>query len=194
MKFSKKPIDKNNSLDQNTNSNREILFFKNNNFLQKNCVKSSKKLCLFGFLDGRKNEESKKSYDSSFKIYQEVLEKNTNKPYNFGWVNSTCQENFSSVFNINSGSLPNLIGYIPSRDVYASLLGSFETENIDSFLDTVIRGKANFYKIQKEKVILEDIKCEEIQEIQENLEEDEILKEILEEERKKRVRKTKEIR
>lgn len=125
-------------------------------------------------------------------IYKNFQKKHINKPYNFGWVNATCQENFSTKFNVNLGSLPNLIAYVPSRDVYAMLVGTFEMENLDIFIDKVIRGQANWSKIDKKIIKLDDIKCEEIKEIVENLEDDEILKEILEEERIKREEAEKE--
>jgi hypothetical protein len=120
------------------------------------------------------------------KIYKEIFTKNSNKLYNFGWVNATCHESFSAVFNVNSASLPNIIAYIPSREVYTSLVGTYDLENIESFIDKVIKGKASFYKISKQQLKMPEIKCEEIKEIAENFEEDEIVKEILEEERKKR--------
>jgi len=120
------------------------------------------------------------------KIYKEIYGKHTNKPYNFGWVNATCHESFSALFNVNSASLPNIIAYIPSRDVYTGLVGTFDLENIEEFVGNVIRGKANFYRISKDQIKMPDVKCEEIRDITENLEEDEILKEILEEERKKK--------
>lgn len=121
------------------------------------------------------------------KIYKQIHSENLNKPYNFGWLNATCYESLSSVFNVNSASLPNLIAYIPSRDVYTGLVGTFDLENIEDFVDKVIKGKANFYKISKDQIKMQDdVKCEEIKDIAENLEDDEILKEILEEERKKR--------
>lgn len=137
-------------------------------------------------MDGRQNESSQKTFENSMNIYKEILKKNNNKPYEFGWVNATCYESFSSLFNINSASLPNLVAYVPSRDVYAGLVGTFDLENVEDFVDKVIKGKANFYKIQKQNIKIDYVKCEEIKEINENLEEDEILKEILEEERKKR--------
>lgn len=137
-------------------------------------------------MDAKENEASEKSFENSMKIYKEILNKNINKPYNFGWLNATCHETFAGIFNVNSASLPNLIAYIPSREVYTSLIGTFDEENIEAFIDKVIKGKASFYKVSKDSIKMEDIKCEEIKEIAENLEDDEILKEILEEERKKR--------
>jgi len=167
-------------------------FVGNNTSLEKTCLNTNKKLCLLGFFDGKENEASKKSFEDSMTIFKDFQKKHINKPYNFAWVNATCQENFSSKFNVNLGSLPNLIAYIPSRDVYAMLIGTFEMENLDIFIDKVIRGQANFGRMDKKIIKLDDIKCEEIKEFVENLEDDEILKEILEEERIKREQAEKE--
>lgn len=165
---------------------KELELISSNKSLEDLCVKTNKKLCVIAFLDAKENEASKKSYENSMKIYKDIHLKHSNKPYNFGWVNATCHETFSSLFNVNSASLPNLIAYVPSREVYTGLVGTFDLENIEDFIDKVIKGKANFYRINKDSIKMPDIKCEEIKEIAENLEEDEILKEILEEERKKR--------
>ena len=171
---------------------QEIEYVNNNELLEKLCLTTNKKLCLLGFFDGKENESSKNSFDNSMKIYKDFQKKHYNKPYNFGWVNATCQENFSSKFNVNLGSLPNLIAYIPSRDVYAMLVGTFEMENLDIFINKVIKGQANFSRMEKKFVRLDDIKCEEIKEFEENLEDDEILKEILEEQRIKKEQAEKE--
>jgi hypothetical protein len=178
----------------NSNENKEgvIEFIDNDNSLKNICTETNKKLCLLSFFDGKVNELSKKSFEKSMNIFKDFQKKHINKPYNFAWVNATCQENFSTKFNVNLGSLPNLIAYIPSREVYTMLIGTFEMENLDIFIDKVVRGQSNFSKMEKKLIKLDDIKCEEIKEFSENLEDDEILKEILEEERKKREQAEKE--
>ena len=120
------------------------------------------------------------------KILEEVLNKNNNKPYSFGWINATCHDSLSNNFNINNESLPNLVVYVPSKDVYVSLLGSYDVENINYFIERIMQGKVHFNRIDREKIKLPPLKCEEIKEYNENLEEDEVLKELLEEEKLKR--------
>ncbi len=141
---------------------------------------------MFGFLDGRTNKHSKKNFENSAKVLEDVYNKNVNKPYSFGWINTTCHENFSNVFNVNAEQTPTLVVYIPSIDSYTTLFGSFNVENIDNFIDKVIHGKTSLYKVDREKVIIPTVKCEKIVEYTENLEEDEVLKEYLDDQKRKK--------
>ena len=95
----------------------------------------------------------------------------------------------ASNLNINTESLPNLVVYVPSKDLYASLIGTFDDETINGFLDKVVQGRVNLVSIEKIKMELMEKKCEEIKEMAayvEDSEDDEILREIIEEEKKKR--------
>ena len=58
----------------------DINFLSNNKKIKDECLKSKKKLCIFGFLDGRYKRDSKKSFRNSIRILEEVLNKNENKP------------------------------------------------------------------------------------------------------------------
>lgn len=76
--------------------------------------------------------------------------------------------------------------YVPSKDVYANLIGTFDEENILFFIDRIIQGKVPLKPISKQQVSLQDIKCEELKEQADNVDDDDLLKELIEEERKKR--------
>lgn len=165
---------------------RDLEFFQDNKKLKEECLKANKKLCVFGLLDGRINKQSQKSFENSFKILENVLNKHQNKPYSFGWVNATCHEHFASTFNIYPESIPNIVFYIPNKDLFARFFGSFDVENINNFIEKVIQGKIHLNKIKKENVKIPAIRCEDIKEYNENLEEDEVLKEFLDEQKRKR--------
>jgi hypothetical protein len=141
---------------------------------------------LLGFLDGRTNKNSIKSFEESIKTLEEANVASSKRPISFNWVNATCQHEFSTNFGIDVGSLPNLVIYVPSRDVYANFIGTFDLESINEFIDRIIQGRASLHKITKEKVVLVDRKCEDIKEVQESEEDDELLREIIAEEMKKR--------
>ena len=96
------------------------------------------------------------------------------------------QHELAGSLNINIESLPNLIAYVPSKDIYASLIGTFDEESILNFIDRVMAGKVPMVNIKKETLNFADRKCEEIFEVTESSEDDELLREIIEEERKKR--------
>lgn len=140
------------------------------------------------------NQSSQKSFENSVNILEQVLNKNAKKPFAFGWVNATCHEHFSNTFNINSDQIPTLVIYVPSRDSFTTLVGSYDVENINGFIDKVIRGKVVFSKVDRELVKLPAVKCEEIREYNESFEDDEILKEILEEQKGKREEQEREMK
>jgi hypothetical protein len=80
--------------------------------------------------------------------------------------------------------LPNIALYIPHKDLFANLIGTYDTENILFFAERAIIGKVPLNTVKK--LTLPDKRCEDIKEKpQENLEDDEILREMIEE-RKKR--------
>lgn len=88
---------------------------------------------------------------------------------------------------MNLESLPSLAVYIPSKKIYSTLVGTFDLENIMSYIQNVINGKTSLYNLDPNSIAIKDIKCEELkEEVQESTEDDEILREIIEEERKKR--------
>ena len=128
-----------------------------------------------------------KSFDNGMKALDKLLIDDKTKPFTFGWVNATCQNEFITKMNVNVESLPNLVVYVPHKELYANLIGTFDYENILFFLENTLKGRVPLNSLNKNELTLKDIKCEDIKEkVDENLEEDEILKEIIEEERKKR--------
>ena len=180
--------------DKNKDSNlskgkiTDISYINDNKNLEEFLNSYGKKIYFIGFFDGKENNSSKKLFNKSYDIYEDIKNKNNEKPLNFGWINATCQERFSSIFNINEYSLPNLIAFIPSKSVYAILSGNFETENLQNFIEKLIRGQINLYQYDKKLITLDKINCEEIIENKEFLIEGEdlIIKEVLEEDRIKR--------
>ncbi len=165
---------------------KDVAFFSNTEDLELNCLQS-KKLCVIGLLDGRTNQDSIKSFDNGMKVLDKLLIDDKTKPFTFGWVNATCQNEFITKMNTNAESLPNIVVYIPHKELYANLIGTFDYENILFFLENTLRGRVPLNNLTKKELTLKDIKCEDIKErVQENLEDDEILREIIEEERRKR--------
>ena len=93
----------------------------------------------------------------------------------------------SSKFGINIESLPSIIIYSYSKDVYANLVGTFSEDDMTELVNKAVSGRINFQRIQKDNAILQDIKCETIQPfVNTDDDDDEIMKELLAEERKKR--------
>ena len=178
-------FEKGNNNEENTNIEVKIDFLNNTNDLITSC--SKKKLCMIAFFDMRNNNEDIiKKFNETYKIYEEVSKKSSKRPISFAYINATCQSEFSSKFNIDVGSLPNLVIYSYNKDVYSNLIGTFTVEDISEFITKTVSGRVNFQKIQKENAFLQDINCELIHEEKMEDDDDDIMKEIIEEEKKKR--------
>ena len=162
----------------------EITFIQTTDDLVKTC--SKKKLCVIGFFDMRPNEESKAKFEENFKIFKNFTELSKKRPTSFGYINATCQEEFTSKFGINIESLPSIIIYSYSKDVYANLVGTFSEDDMTELVNKAVSGRINFQRMQKDNAVLQDIKCETIQPFVESDDDDDIMKEILAEEQRKR--------
>lgn len=132
-----------------------------------------------------------KEFDKHFKSFEDVGNKKLAKNIEFGWVNATCQTGFSAHFNAEVDNLPGAIAILPEVDKYAIMFGSFEHDNILSFVERVLNGKMPLDTFDNEKIYLRNsINCFEIQEeefFESDREDYAILKEIKEEAVKKRI-------
>jgi hypothetical protein len=162
----------------------EITFIQTTKELEETCTK--KKLCIIGFFDMRPGDLYQKNFEDNFKIFQNFTEMSKKRPTTFGYINATCQEEFSSKFGINVESLPSIIVYSYSKDVYANLVGSFIEDDMNELVNKAVSGRINFQRIQKDNAILQDIKCETIQPYVESDDDDDIMRELLDEEKRKR--------
>ena len=163
----------------------KIVFIQNTKDLVDTCTK--KKLCIIGFFDMRANEESQKKFNESFAIFKNFTEVSKKRPTTFGYVNATCQEEFTSKFGVNIESLPSVIIYSYQKDVYSNLVGTFSVEDMSELITKTISGRINFQRMQKDNAVLQDIKCETIQPyVNTDDDDDDIMKELLAEEKKKR--------
>jgi len=67
------------------------------------------------------------------------------------------------------------------------LIGIFDSERIMTLMENFLLGKVQLSKLSSNSIDFKSIKCEELQEkVSETSDNDEILKEIIEEEKKKR--------
>ena len=162
----------------------EIDFIQTTKDLENTC--SKKKLCIIGFFDMRPGDMYAQNFEEKFKIFKNFTELNKKRPTSYGYVNATCQEEFSSKFGINIESLPSIIIYSYSKDVYTNLVGRFSEDDMTELLNKAVSGRINFQRMQKDNAVLQDIKCETIQPFVESDDDDDIMKEILAEEQRKR--------
>ena len=162
----------------------EISFIQTTKDLENTCTK--KKLCIIGFFDMRPGDMYPKNFEDNFKIFKNFTELSKKRPTSFGYVNATCQEEFSSKFGINIESLPSIIIYSYTKDVYTNLVGRFSEDDMSELLNKAVSGRINFQRMQKDNAVLQDIKCETIQPFVESDDDDDIMQEIIAEEKRKR--------
>ena len=131
-------------------------------------------------------------FDRHLKTFEHVANSKLTKHYEFGWVNATCQTNFSSHFDAAPENLPMVIAYLPKNKKYVKMFASYERENISIFLERVIQGNTALLDFDNERMYLRNnLNCQEIFEEQnfksdrEEMDED-IVKEMLAEAQRKR--------
>ena len=136
----------------------------------------------------RPGENYQKNFEENFEIFKNFTEVSKKRPTSFGYINATCQEEFSSKFGINLESLPSIIIYSYTKDAYANLVGGFNEEDMTELINKAVSGRINFQRMQKNNAILQDIKCETIQPyvVTDDDDDDDIMKELLAEEKRKR--------
>ena len=118
----------------------DINFISNNKDFKKICNENVK-LCLLSLLDGRTNKESAEAFDKYFSLFEESANKKMNKNIQYGWVNATCQYNFTKQFDLDIDNLPIVLAYVPKSNKYALMYSSFEEDNINYFVESVVNGK-----------------------------------------------------
>lgn len=87
---------------------------------------------------------------------------------------------------MNSESLPSAVVYVPSKKLFTNFVGTFEEESLSSYLDRVMQGKVAFNNIDESKLRFSDTPCENKREVVSSDADDELLREIIEEEKRKR--------
>ena len=70
--------------------------------------------------------------------------------------------------------------------MFANFIGTFEQDNLLSFIDKVLQGKVALNKIDQSKLKFSSTPCESIKESSGSDSDDELLREIIEEEKIKR--------
>jgi len=144
-------------------------------------------------LDGRVKKESKKSFKNSIRILEEVLNKKENKPFYFAWVNATCETEFTEKFHVDLNGIPNIAVYVPQKNIFTNLIGSFDSENINNLIQKTLNGKVHLNKINFSDARIKEKKCKEIKEYDEtSFDDDEILMEMKEDIKKKKIEEEKE--
>jgi hypothetical protein len=184
-----------NTKDSGIKKEKKTLIQVNNySNLEKECL-NKRKACFIALLDGKKNPNSEANFERNIKVLNELVNDPVEKPFTYLYLNATCYEEILLDFNISVDSLPNALVYIPSKEVYTSMIGTFDKESIDSFLSTVIQGRISMQSATKEKFKFNEKDCSSMIEMQIiETDDDDIMKEIMEERRKQEEEEAKQRR
>ena len=146
-------------------------------------------ICVLAFLEGALTEEANSKYALILKrVKAEAFRKGL--PYRIGWVDGMCEYELRDQFNIQETQLPNLGIYVPAKGRASNLIGVFSEDDIKVFLEKAYNGKVAAYSVEKPVFAHRD--CEEFwrdlkaAQAEDAGEESEIVKAVLEEERKRR--------
>lgn len=149
------------------NSIRDIDFIYNNKVFKKLCDQSVK-LCVLSFLDGRGSKEAMIEFDKYFSIIEKVANLKKYSQVEFGWVNATCQYEFSRNFDILTDNLPRIVVILPSIHKYFPMFSSFEEVNIEMTIDLILKGKVTLIDFDYEKFYLRNsIDCSKVKDLNE---------------------------
>ena len=102
-----------------------------------------------------------------------------NLPVHFVTIDGLCQHEIREAFGISEISLPNIGIYVFSKRKGARLVGTFNSNDIFTFIQGVLRGKIETFDLPK--LTYSERDCSALSEPESNETDDDILQEILQE-------------
>eukprot|EP00825_Cyclidium_porcatum_P040439 TRINITY_DN5111_c0_g2_i5.p1 TRINITY_DN5111_c0_g2~~TRINITY_DN5111_c0_g2_i5.p1 ORF type:complete len:672 (-),score=172.46 TRINITY_DN5111_c0_g2_i5:332-2347(-) len=193
---------------KNVKSKKKLIKVESQKQLTDICTKKAKS-CFIALLNGAEqnntdNQEIADKFQEQINILEQVKDKFGDRPISFGWIDGICQTQVLQALQMSDLDLPNFIYYSESKQSFGKIIGRFEYETLALFVhnslkNTIAMNPLNFTELQ-----IQNVNCEETHqkylsrqvETDQNKseEDDEILKEILEEERIKKEQLKKEFK
>ena len=134
----------------------EIQEFKAKNF-NNECVRQGG-ICVLGFFEGEPSKKNPEHYTTLKKVKAVMHKKNL--PFHFGWVDGVCEFELREKFGISETALPNIAVYAPQKKIGGRLIGTYNEEDIYSFLEQTLRGKTPVFDAGEVEFHNRD--CEEV--------------------------------
>ena len=179
---------------------KKLIKVDNYSILEKECL-NKRKACFISLLDGRNglNTNNTDTFNNNIEMLESLVNSKYEKPFTYMYLNATCHDEILQQFNLGIDSLPNAIVYFPTKDLYSTLIGTFDQESINMFLDMSMKGKISMNTLTTPKDKMFNIKNKDCSLVKEEVlhenDDDDIMKEILEERKKQeeeeRIRKVK---
>jgi len=145
-------------------------------------------LCAIALLDGA--PENSNSKESQLEMLTKLRKRKSGSPLSFSWIDATCHTAFAGAFELSEMDLPTMLFLSPSKLKWARSIGAFDVETLGGFGSLVAAGKKATNSLS-ELPSIEEVDCSTIKRGAAAYEEvddgaDDIMKEILEEERRER--------
>jgi protein disulfide-isomerase A6 len=154
----------------------------------KECVNKGG-LCAIALLDGA--PENSASKESNLEMLTKLRKRKAGGPLSFSWIDATCHTAFAAAFELSEMDLPTMVYLSPTKLKWARAIGAFDAETLGGFGSLVAAGKKATNDISALPSI-DEIDCSTVKRGAAAYEEevddgaDDIMKEILEEERRER--------
>ena len=149
---------------------------------------ASKALCAIALLDGSADN---KNLENQKEVMRKLHTKNSGGPLIWSWVDATCHVNFASGFDLSETDLPALIVLSPSKKRWARAVGTFDAQTLENYGMSIAKGTRGTSSISSIPT-LEDVDCSTVPRGANTIPQeddalgDEIMAEILEEEKRER--------
>ncbi|CAD8121612.1 unnamed protein product [Paramecium sonneborni] len=189
--------------DSKKTSNKKVVEISNTEQFIEHCHKKQK-LCYIALLNGEHKQQKHDEILTKWEYQLEVLDriKNTHggKQASFVLIDASCHDEVLLKFDISDDSLPNFVAYSTSKKIYSKLIGRFDYESINKFIEKQYKGQSNNIAIQEFEIFeknCEDVFAKRREASQQSGLSDfdeEILKEILEEEKQRKKELEKELK
>lgn len=118
---------------------------------------SSSDYCAMVFLNGTDTKENRKHFNEFIEKMEIMAANNKYKAWNFGWINSACQNELASKFNIKDNG--GVIVYQQWKQVYARF--AFPTDDLQlvNFFEKLLDNKFVSHKLKPEELFMVKKDC-----------------------------------
>ncbi|CAK63922.1 unnamed protein product (macronuclear) [Paramecium tetraurelia] len=184
-------------------SHKKVIEISTQEQLLEQCNKKQK-LCYIALLNGEHKQQKHDEILTKWEYQLEVLDRIKNahgdKQASFVYIDASCHDEVLLKFDISDDSLPNFVAYSNAKKIYSKLIGRFDYESINKFIERQYKGQSNNIQIHELEILERD--CEEVFQKRKEASQksglsdfdEEILKEILEEEKQRKKELEKELK
>mmetsp|Transcript_6246 Transcript_6246/g.19984 ORF Transcript_6246/g.19984 Transcript_6246/m.19984 type:complete len:449 (+) Transcript_6246:1202-2548(+) len=144
-------------------------------------------LCAVALLDGGPDNGNK---EAQLAVLAKLRKRGAGGPLSYSWLDATCHTDFVAAFGLGETDLPTMLVLSPGKARWARSVGAFDAETLGAFANGVAAGRRATESIDAVPA-LQEVDCATVARGADAVAEDdalgdEIMAEILEEERRER--------